>query len=61
MFTKAKKYYKEHFIKNMISSTGRMSRKEMQERELLLTLSICVLYVVMLGFLSFKYVFVWVK
>ena len=52
MFTKAKKYYKEHFIKNMISSTGRMSRKEMQERELLLTLSICVLYVVMLGFLS---------
>ena len=52
MFAKAKAYYKEHFIKNLISSVGRISRKEMQERGFLLTLTFVGLYIVIVALLS---------
>ena len=53
MFAKAKAYYKEHFIKDMLSFSGRMSRKEMTCRMDLLLLTWLVLYFVFVGVLFF--------
>lgn len=46
MFAKAKAYYKEHFIKDMLSFSGRMNRKEMICRSMLIEFSLMILFLI---------------
>lgn len=46
MFAKAKAYYKEHFIKDILSFSGRMNRKEMICRSMLIECSLMMLFLV---------------
>lgn len=46
MFAKAKVYYKEHFIKEILSFSGRINRKEMICRSMLIEFSLMMLFLV---------------